>query len=265
MQKSKPRAIHAALHFKANTKEIRARANMLPMKSMLYAISHALSDPAIKAETGAAARRRIGVLSRHHTSLSRMVLYLGNLSEINPSQQYGAIASAAHSYVNLFYSMNHRRVQDYVQRHSGSSISKRVKPENNLLLLPAISATKGTRRSTVHTTITRNLYAMPLRFLYDKTKSAMRLELFQQAVGVKSAKESALAGFSATMKNIEALLNGIGSGEINPQSDERAKEMFVNHISDISEAEEMGLSEYISEKLATNNVSFKIARRIIRK
>ncbi len=252
--------------FKASPREIRSRANALPLKSMMYAISHAMADPTIKADAASGnTKRRVSVLSRHLSTLDRLVLYLGNSSEIGPSQAYGTITSAAHSYVNLFYSMKPSSRNAYIERHSNGALSKRIKPENNLLVLPAIMASRKERRSSVHSAIVRNLHAMPLRFLYNKTKAAMRVELLEQAMGIKGARESALAGFSASMKNIEALLDGIAGGDIKPESDERAKDMFVNHIVDMSESEEMGISEYICEKLSTSNVSFKIARRIIRK
>lgn len=265
MQKSKPATLKSSM-FKASPKEIRSKANALPLKSMMYAISHALSDPTVKQVAASGnTKRRASVLSRHLSSLDRLVLYLGNSSDIDPNQMYGTITSAAHSYVNLFYSMKPSSRNAYIEEHSSSALSKRIKPENNLLVLPAIMASRRARRSSVHSIIVRNLHAMPLRFLYSKTKAAMRVELLEQAMGIKGARESALAGFSASMKNIEALLDGMADGEMNPASDERAKDMFVNHIVDISESEEMRIAEYISEKLSTSNVSFKIARRIIRK
>ncbi|HUC38560.1 MAG TPA: hypothetical protein VL944_00325 [Candidatus Acidoferrum sp.] len=265
MQKSKPITLKLAA-FKANSKEIHARVNLLPLKSMIYAFSHVMADQNVRSSMShGLSRKRMASIARHRTTLEKMTLYLNNSSEMDPNHLYGTISSAAHSYVGLFYTMNPISRDAYIEKHSNNGISKRIKPENNLLIMPAIMASQRERRSKAYSIIVRNLHAMPLKFLYTKSKAAMRLELLQQAIGVKRAGESALTGFSASMRNIEALIEGINNGEINPQGDERAKELFINHIIDISETEGMGLSEFICDKLATSNVSFKIARRMIRK
>ena len=75
-----------------------------------------MADPTIKAEAASGnPKRRVSVLSKHLSKLDRLVLYLGNSSEIDPNQMYGTVTSAAHSYVNLFYSMKPSSRNAYIR------------------------------------------------------------------------------------------------------------------------------------------------------
>ncbi len=245
---------------------MRKGANMLPVKSMLYAISHAMADPSIKAEARSAnTRKRISGLAKHLSMLYLLASDYGSDEQTRPSGLFSAITSAAHSYVSLFYTINGANRSAYIERHSNGSAGRRVKPENNLLLMPAIMAERGERRSQVYSTIVRSLHAMPVRFLYEKSRAAMKIEILQQGMGLKGAGEPALSRLSLSMAEVESLIMRIGNGVINPEGDEMVKELFVNEIVAVSESEDMGLAEFVSEKLSNGSVSFKIGKRLIRK
>ncbi len=252
--------------FRADAAQIRKGANMLPVKSMLYAISHAMADPSIKAEAKSeSARRRVSGMSKHFSRLYLLASDYGTQEQTRPSGLFSVITSAVHSYVNLFYSIKSSNRSSYIERNSRGSACRRVNPEGNLLLMPAIMAERGERRGQVHSAIIRSLYSMPARFLRDKSRAAMKVEALQQGLGLKGARESALSRLSLSMAEVESLIERIGNGVINPEGDEMVKELFVNEMVAVSESEDMGLAEFVSDKLSSGNVSFEIGRRLIRK
>ena len=237
---------------------------MLPVKGLLYAISHAIGDPEVKAASrDDAARRRVNGLSRQ---MPRLYLLASgyNDDKDDPSELLGTITSATRSYVNLFYAMQRRHRQAYIERHY-DGIGRRVKPESNLLLMPAIMAQDGERRSQAYSTIINGLYSMPARFLYTKSKAALKVELLQQGMGLKGAKDSALSRLSLSMERIQAQIDRIASGEINPENDEMVKELFVKEVVAVSEAEDMSIAEFVSDRLSNGSISFRTALRMVRK
>lgn len=265
MQRTRASALKHSISFRADPIQMRRRANLLPIKSMLYAISHALSDPSIKADARHEnTRRRISGLSKHFSRLFLLASDYGTEEQMSPPRMFGAITSAVHSYVNLFYALRPAGRESYIGRHS-DGIGRRVSPENNLLIMPAIMAQRGERRSLAYSTIARSLYSMPARFLYDKSRAAMKVEALEHGMGIKSAREAALSRLSLSMSQVESLIHRIGDGSISPEADEMIKELFVNEIVAVSESEDMSLAEFVSEKLTNGNISFKVAHRLRRK
>ncbi|MCL4379131.1 MAG: hypothetical protein M1160_03010 [Candidatus Marsarchaeota archaeon] len=262
LQKSKARA--SISDFRADPARIRRLANMLPIKGLLYAISHAIGDPEVKAASrDDATKRRVSGLSKHMPKL--YLLASGyNDERDDPSELLSTITSATRSYVNLFYAMQGHHRLAYIERHS-KSIGRRVKPESNLLMMPAIMAQNRERRSQAYSSIIKGLYSMPARFLYTKSNAALKVELLQQGMGLKGAKDSALSRLSFSMGQIQALIGRIANGDINPENDEMAKALFVNEIVAVSEAEGMSMAEFLSDRLSNGSISFRTALRMVRK
>ena len=250
--------------FKADPVQIRRRANLLPIKGMLYAISHAIADQSVKSDAkSGSSRRRINGISKHFSKLH--FLASGYDDDISPSEMLAILTSASRSYVNLFYSMKGSNRSSYIARHSNSPAGRSVSPERNLLLIPAIMASRRERRSLAYSTIIKGLYSMPARFLYNRAAAAMKLEAMQQGLGLKGAKDSALSRLSLSMSQMESMISRMLAGGANPESDEMIKELFVNEVVAISESEDMGLAEFISDKLSNGNISFRTALRMVRK
>ncbi len=265
MQKTKP--YKSKSHISASTSlEIRSRANALPVKSLIYAITHAVSDPSIEDDAkNDGISRRVQLLSRHLNNLTRIADLLNRSGTIRPEALYGTISSAATSYVNLFYAMRHSTRSSFIARCYTGSACKRIKPENNLLVMPAVMATRKEKRNKVSDNIIGSLYSMPLRFVYKHSKAAMHVELLQKAIAVKSISDSTLRRFSSSLKKIDALIGAIENGAVDPTNDELLKELFIDEIVEFSNSEDLTLADFLSEKLLTNSVNFRIARRIIRK
>lgn len=251
--------------FKADATQIRRRANLLPIKGMLYAISHAIADPSIKADAkGASSRRKINGLSKHFSKLYLIASGYGNPDEDDPSELLSTITSAVRSYTSLFYLINRHNRTSYIERHS-NGIGRRIAPERNLLLIPAMMAAQGKRRSLACSTIIKGLYSMPARFLYGKCMAALKVEQFQQGLGLKGGKEHALSRLSLSMEQLQSLIERIDSNDINPQSDEMVKELFVNEIVSLSESDDIPIAEFISDRLSNGNISFRTALGMVRK
>ena len=265
MQKTKPQALRTSIP-KSTSIEIRAKANMLPIKSLIYALSHVIADPSVQSDArNDGIGRRVQMLSRHVSNLGRIANVLSRSGIVRPEMLYRTISSATTSYVNLFYAMKHGCRSSFIERCYTDGTCGRVRPDSNILVMPALMATRKEKRNKVSSNIIRHLYSMPMKVVYRSSKSAMHVELLEQALSVKSISDSALRRFSASLKKMDALIGAIEAGAIDPGSDEQLKELFIDEIVELSLSEDIRLAEYVSEKLSTNSVNYKVARRIMRK
>ena len=236
------------------------------MKGLIYAISHAISDPSVKADAKAGnSGRRVNGLSKHFSRLYLLASGYDCKGGTDLSEMLGTITATARSYVNLFYSIRQSNRSAYIERHANGAVGRGVPPESNLLIMPAMMANGGVRRSVAYSAVIHGLYSMPARFLYEKSNVAMKVELLQQGMGIKGTKDTALSRLSLSMNQMQSLIERISGGEINPEADEMVKELFVNEIVAISESEDMSLAEFINDKLSNGSISFRTALRMVRK
>ena len=239
VQKSKSKTLRSTIP-RATSLEIRAKANALPLKSLIYALSHTVANPIIENDAkNDGIGRRVQMLSRHIANLNRMADVLSRSGIVRADVMYREMASAATSYVNLFYAMRHSSRTGYIARCYTDGTCSRVKPENTMLVMPALMATKREKRNRVASTLTRHLYSMPLRVVYRTSKAAMHVELLEQAMSVKHVPDSALRRFSSSLKKMDALIHAIENGAIDPQSDERLKELFIDEIVELSQRDDL--------------------------
>ncbi len=246
--------------------EIRSRSNALPVKSLIYAISHALNDPNIKREvSNNGISHRASTLSRHISRLCRISDALCRAGVVNPDAMYSTLRAATTSYVNFFYSMKQSTLNGFIEQFYLTDVCRRVRPENNLLVMPALMATKKDNRRKVSAHILNNLYRMPINFVYKNSKAAMHVELLEQSLSAKSISDSDLDRFSDSLKRLDLLVESIKNGNVNPTADEDVKEHFIDLIVNMSHGSDIGIADFINEKLSQNTTGIDSAKRIIRK
>ncbi len=207
------------LRSKGLSLEIRSKANAIPLKSLIYAIKHATLKLSKKRNSNSSLYSYR--LATHARELSRMVDNLKLSSNIDPEAHSKIIRASARLYVDLFYALSQDERKVYIQSFSGKST--RIRPESNLLMIPALMAEFNQPKEEVAQTLHYALYRMPFRILYDSSKSALHLALLEQNMAIKSVPYEVVEQFSQSMAGLGSTMKAIEGGSINPNDDEDAK------------------------------------------
>ncbi len=249
---------------KTDAASIRKRLIMLPLKSLLYAISYLMSDPCSEGvKKGTTAARRIATIRRHREILHSMLTNQqgpDGLKEVR-----SRIASAVNSYVGFFYSIDDPARIAFIERADRHKMSDRIPKAKNLIIIPAIMACAKEKRGKAMAHLSRWLYASPLAFLRKSSKAAMHIELLQQSIGLKDIGESSMKRLSLSMNQLDSAIERIMQGGFRIEEDSMLTELAVNEIVAISEAERLSIADFISEKLHDDELSGENAARMIRK
>ncbi len=193
-----------------------------------------------------------------------MATDLQKMREIEGDEFYAAIKAATFAYVDVFYHLDNHQRDSFITSCSGHH-GKKIAHEQNLLLIPAIMASRGESKADVTNYLSCAMYRVPFRVLFHSSKAAMHIELLQQAMGLKSSPDSHLKRFSTTLANMEKCMNQIEEGKVNPEIDEVLKQEFVDEAVYISQNTDMKIADFISEKIMPSAFTDRLARRIIRR
>ncbi len=243
-------------------KEICCRANLLPFQSLIYAISYArLSARAPKGSRATSCRQKLLV---HLNTLRVLAKLLQSSVEIDSTLSYMNMKSAVSNYVSLFYAMDGKERRGYIDMASAHVVDG-IRPENNLLLVPALMASSGKPKHSAITGIEIALYKKPFRLLYDASTAALQVMRLRQRIALEHSSEECTAEFSGSLTKLDSRIKSIEYGIINPESDERAKRDFILDAIEFSTSHGAVALDAVAERLGTVSVRSDKMRRLVRK
>ncbi len=230
---------------------------------MIYAISYARLSAKTKKGSRASSYRR--KLLAHLNTLKALAKLLQSSIEVDSTLSYMNTRSAVNNYVNLFYSMSDNERSNYIGTASAHVLSSTIKPEKNLLLVPALMASAGKPKRTAISNIEIALYKKPFKLLYDASSSALQVMRFRQRTAIEHFPEAATADFTRSLAKLDSRIRSMEHGRINPESDESLKRAFIQSTIEFSTLHGAGALDAISEKLETRRVKSSRMRMLIRK
>ena len=243
-------------------REICCRSSLMPFQSLIYALSYVRLSAKTKKDSHARSYKR--KLLAHLNTLRTLAKLLQSSVEVDPTLAYMNTKSAVNNYVNLFYAMSDKERSDYLCTASARVLG-RLKPENNLLLVPAMMASSGKPKRTVISSVEIALYKKPFKLLYEASSSALQVMHFRQRVAIERFSETATSAFSASLAKLDSRIRSIEHGMINPESDEALKREFVLNALDFSSAHSSGALDVVSEKLDMTSVKCDRMCKLIRR
>ncbi|MDE1810667.1 MAG: hypothetical protein KGH66_01335 [Candidatus Micrarchaeota archaeon] len=248
---------------KALTIGIKSRANSLPFKSLLYAMSHArLKMGNSKAQVTTLHLKK---LTQSQRIIHEIAKGLDAQEDPDPSAIYKHIKGATAHYVNLFYALTSEERTEYIAKIGRMKLSREIRPEENLLLMPAINAELREQKSNVINTIANRLYRAPFKVLYDSSKSALHVALLERNMAIKSVPEQMLKNFSSIMSKMDEVIKSIDMGLIDATTFDEVKNEFVADAVNFSAQTEIGLVSVISERIDTDKVKMERLYKLHRK
>lgn len=203
-------------------------------------------------------------MSKQLKELSIFATDLQKMREVSGSELYKHIKLATIAYVELFYSLDSKE-RDLFLQSCGGHHGKKITNEQNLLLIPAIMASRGEPKSHVTGFLIGAIYKIPFRVLYHSSKAAVHIELLQQAMGIKDTPDGPVKRFSDALARMDKVMQGIDEGSLSPDHDELFKQRFVEEAVLLSQSTEMKVADFISEKIMPNAFTDRMARKIIRR
>jgi hypothetical protein len=236
-------------------------ANILPVRSMIYALSYTKYKIGLADHLGPYAR---GFASQIR-SLNSLAKTLKSETEVEPGAYYRQIEGAVASYVDLFYAIGKEKRKAYLGTLDGFARPRHIKPEQNLLLIPAVLADRRVPKEEVARELTRSLYKAPFKALYDSSKSALHILELERSMAIRRVPEHMLDGFSRSMERFGSRIAKIESGAIEPMEDERAKGRFVLDAIEFSDSSGVWVADFICEKLITREVELKKVHMLARR
>jgi hypothetical protein len=243
-------------------KEICCRSSLLPLQSLIYAISYVRLSTKSKKVSRASlqSQKLIAPLN----TLKALAKLLQSSVEVDPALSYMNAKSAVTNYVGLFYVMDSKELSDYICTASAHTLGT-VKPENNLLLLPAMMASTSKPKRAAVSSIEIALYKKPFALLYDASSSALQVMHFRQRMAIEHLPESAAKEFSRSLAKLDSRIHSIERGVINPESDEALKREFIRSAIEFSSAHGSGAIDVVSERFEVHSVKSARMCRLIRK
>jgi hypothetical protein len=257
--------------------EIRCKANVLPLKSMLYAIAHArqtLYKP--KNSNASLYAHKLTSQMRDLSSMINSLNFSARPSQSqlpppiqpsnpeNPDEHSRGIESAINTYVDLFYNIHKDERKSYIESFNQKKNSK-IKPERNLLIIPALMAELKMPKEDVSKGLFYSLYKMPFKMLYDSSKSALHVALLEQNMAIRTVPYDTVEKFSKSMSKLDARIKSVEKGEIKPQEDEDLKIDFIDKAIEFSKTTEINIIDLIAERVGTESAMNTRMHRIMRR
>jgi hypothetical protein len=243
--------------------EIRCRLNALTFKSLKYALSYALKY-AVKprsSNTSLYAQKLVSSM-RDTDSILNSLKYL---NEPDVNAHVASIEATLKTYVGLFYSMSSEERKRYINSFNSGTIT-RIKPERNLLVIPALEAElKLLKSDEVSIGLFRLLYRIPLKVLHDSSKSALQVAKLQRNMAIKTVSYENVKRLSESIEKLEERLGAIEGGDIQPPDDEDVKDEFINNAAEFSKGLNINILEIIGERVGTESAIRTRMLRMMRK
>jgi hypothetical protein len=244
---------------------IKCGANLLPVKGMLYAMAYANASGHVSRSTRRGADEARGKMSKQMKELALLASDLQRLRAASGSELYKGIKLAVISYVDLFYSLDSRERDLFITGCVPGRSRKKIMDEQNLLLIPAIMASRGEPKAKVTEFLISGVYKIPFRVLYHSSKAAIHIELLQQAMGLKGTPEASVKRFSDVLERVNDKMESIEEGDLRPEADENLKDRFVAEAVLLSQTTNMKIADFISERVMPNAFTDRLARKTIRR
>lgn len=243
-------------------REISCKANALPFKSMIYAISNVRNR--VKVTQNSSAALYMQILSSQSKTLNLIADGLHQAIETDSDVLSKSIKASVSAYVNLFYSLSKRSRNSYLTSFNHASF-KSVRPERNLLLIPAIMADRGEPKRRVINGLYFGLYKAPFKAIYEPSKAALQIVSMEQRIGVKRPPKSLLDGFEKAVRGLDSRIKDIEEGTIKPKADQKIKDEFIEKALEFSKLTDSNLTESISERIETEKARLARLHRIKRR
>lgn len=254
---------------------------MLPLKSLLFATAYA-NKHAIKHRNSnislysgrlnsqiSRISSIINVLNAHSKGQKHHQQFHGEPQSPgsdpdDPDMHSKSIETATNTYVDLFYSVGKEERKSYIESFNSARKTK-IKPERNLLVLPALMAELKMPKAEVSSAIFRSLYKMPFKILHESSKAALHVALFEQNIAIRTIPYGTVESFSKSMQMLETKIKDVENGVIQPQEDEDTKANFIDEAAKFSKDTEINIVDIISEKVGTENAMLTRLNRIMRR
>ena len=258
----KLKSIRPRLRSRGRSLEIRCRANLLPFKSIKYALQHAK-------------------LKLHGTRKSNANLYVQKLQsklkeldgtmdsfrdsvDIDPDRHSGELKSALDLYVELFYCISREERRQYINSFNATRYGGII-PQRNLLIIPALMAELNEPEQELSRALFCKLYCMPFKVLHESSKSALHVGILEQNMAIISVPYKNVERFSNSMSRLESRIKTIDEGSINPHEDEDLKADFIEKAAEFSNDTKIDIMDLISERVGTQSAMLSRMHRIIRR
>ncbi len=242
--------------------EIRCKANILPLKSLLYAMAHA-SKYMIRPKNSNASLY-VHKLIAQTRNISALANSLKGSNDVSPSIHSKGIESAISTYVEMFYSVGRDERKWYIEEFNKGNRTK-VKAERNLLVLPALMAELKMPKDEASKGLFYSLYKMPFKVLHESSKSALHVALLERNMAIRTVPYGAVERFSKSMSKLESRMAAVEGGGIDPDDDEDIKADFIERAIAFSKATDINIVDLISERVGTESAMRTRMHRIIRK
>ncbi len=247
---------------KRETLEIRCRVNLLPAKSLLYALSY-VNGRAQQSKNSQEMILNMGRARRSVRVLNNVVDRLRSNRELDPKEMHDIISIASSAYVNLYYSMDANVMKGILDEY-GVSWKSRLPKEANLITMPAIMFNRNEAKNKVISNIKRSIYKKPFWFLYSAIESSKRIETLQISMALKKPTDYGMNKLAYSISALGRKVGEIEKGIIKPDDDEALKVEILNGLFAISELHNIHTISYINWKLDETSFSIKAAQRVSR-
>ena len=245
------------------SKEIVSKLNILPIKSLLFAISFLLSkiDKAESEELQLNVTKTKRSIKQITTTINK--LKLGD--EIDPQEFGNIIDSAVSSYINLYYSLDNN-MRNAITKEYGHYMGKSesLGRDENILVLPLKMFKKRYTKNNAITLTRKGLYKKPFKYLSDAMEASRRVESMQMKIGLKPQSDFGISKIYGHIKMIEKRILDIERSIINPEIDERLKNEIIEELAGLSATHKIHTITYINSKLDEGSLSSSSASRMLR-
>ncbi len=263
MQKAKSRP---TVKFKSDTaraRHVMSRVGLLSIKSIIFSIRYAMNEaPSIFTKNQECMAKDMRRLSRRLTTLESMAGKHYKDEKIEPSRMYGVMKTSITAYVSIFYDANASELDMYIAKCKASGVGRKLRSEQNMLLIPAIMASKGRPKSAVISALLSGVYKKSFQALYDSSKASLHMEFFKRSLAITNATDQSLEGFSQTLDRMSLLLNGIDAYDIHPEEDDAKKEQFMEQLLKLNDETGVDALSLLEERLMPYEA---VNKRIMRK
>ena len=235
---------------------------LLPVKATALAskciILH--SDKFVSNSNGAA-KIYLDRLSRRTAILESMSSSLLKGDQLGGQQLYSALKSSIASYVGLFYSLDGYERQSYLLFCDEVGIKGKEKPEDNMLLMPAIMSGTGVSRYSTFRNLLSEVYKKQFSKMCDYTSDGLRIDLFEQKASINEIPATVIRSITSGINEIVLRVRGIERGEINPMVDLQAAEGLINKIVEFSMRGKTCIAYYIEERVDMTRSCHRMIRK----
>lgn len=221
----------------------------LPFKAMSLSSKYAVDSVRICAGKRntliEAALARLGSLI---VELKKVENALKSGESVDPLDMYRIIRSWSGSYVALFYALYPDELKNYLKLCDSRGI-RHKEGSDNMLIFPALMAQKGVPKNTAAKRLIASLYGKPFGFMHRCGMDAVKIDMFEQSISIKSIPEHVIAYITGFMHMVRERFGSWGDVDFKPVADYESRNEFVGKIVEFSVDGSSCLAPYMEERL----------------